>query len=191
MKKIVLSLGILSISLLFATSYEVTNIACDEKLSVRKSATVKSFAFTELDCDKKDIELIKCNASEKKYTWCKIRYRLYENIITGWVYSKYIQKTPPKYTYVDGTKLDRLLKSAKGYYYGTNKMGKNYEKAYKAFLKASSQKSVVAYRYLGTMYLFGYGVDVDKKEAEKWLMKAIDLNDENAKKIYAKYFLHL
>ena len=191
MKKIILSIGILSIGLLFAKTYEVTNISCDEHLSVRIKPSVESFAFTEINCDKKGIELIKCQKSDKKYHWCKVRYKLYENIITGWVYNKYLKETPTQTKPVTKTEVEKLLKSAKAYYYGTKQVGQNYEKALKLFLKASKKDSVMAYRYLGTIYLFGHGTDIDKEESKKWLMKAIDLDDENAKKIYAKYFLHL
>jgi len=111
--------------------------------------------------------------------------------LVGWVYNKYIKETVPKTKVLNKHKIEKLLKSAKAYYFGTKQHGQNYEKAKKVFLKASKEGSVVAYRYLGTMYLFGHGTDIDKEEAKKWLMKAIDLNDTNAQKVYTKYFLHL
>jgi hypothetical protein len=191
MKKIILGVGFLALRLLFAQSYEVTNVACDEKLSIRIKPDVESNTFHEIYCNQKNIELIKCSESNNTYQWCKIRYKFYENILTGWVYSKYITKMIPETEYEKEYAIERLIKSAKAYYYGTKKVGKNYDKAKKAFLKASKKGSLVAYRYLGTMYLFGHGTDVDKEEAKKWLMKAVDLGDENAKKVYTKYFLHL
>ena len=190
MKKMII-LGFLTMELLLASTYEVTNISCDEKLSVRIKPDVKSHAFNEMSCNKKGIKLIKCKASESKYQWCKISYKLYESVLTGWVYNKYIKETVLKKKVETSDEVKKLLKSAKSYYYGTKQVGQNYVKAHKIFLKASKKNSVVAHRYLGTMYLFGNGVDVDKKEAKKWLMLAIDLGDANAQKIYVTYFLHL
>ena len=190
MKKIILGI-FLTLGLLFAQPYEVTNVDCNEKLSVRVKPDINAGTFHEVYCNQKNIELIKCMDSTKSYKWCKIRYKFYENIMTGWVYSKYIIKTVPDTEAQREYAISRLIKSAKAYYYGTKQVGKNYEKAKKTFLKASKKGSVVAYRYLGTMYLFGHGTDVDKKEAKKWLIKAVDLEDESAKKIYTKYFLHL
>ncbi|RUM70064.1 MAG: hypothetical protein DSZ07_03200 [Sulfurovum sp.] len=190
MKKIG-SLLFCTISLLFSNSYEVTNIPCDEKLSVRFKADEKSHAFYEISCNKKNIKLIRCEKNDKKYQWCKVSFKFEESTLVGWVYNKYIKETVPKNKVQKKNKVEKLLKLAKAYYFGTKLHGQNYEKAKKVFLKASKKNSVVAYRYLGTMYLFGHGTDIDKEKAKKWLMKAIDLNDTSAQKVYAKYFLHL
>lgn len=190
MKKIVFGLVIVSLSL-FGSTYEVTNVSCDEKLSVRTKPNIDSHVFFEMNCNKKEIKVLECQESTNKYTWCKVSFEFYESTLVGWVYNKYIKKSVTKSDFAKSDEVKRLLKSAKAYYFGTNQVGKNYEKARKVFLKAAKQGSVTAYRYLATIYLFGHGVEVDKKEAKKWLMKAVNLDDENAEKLYKKYFLNL
>ncbi len=81
-----------------------------------------------------------------------------------------------------------LLKLAKAYYYGSSTTTQNYYKAKEYFLRAANLHSIDAYRYLGTIYLFGHGAAIDKKEAKKWLQLAIDAGDSKAQKILNKYF---
>ena len=80
-----------------------------------------------------------------------------------------------------------ILKRAKAYYYGTNKINQDYHVAFIYFKKAGEQNSIVAYRYLGSMYLFGHGVRVNKVKAKQWFEKAIFLGDSRSQKIYDTY----
>ncbi len=80
-----------------------------------------------------------------------------------------------------------LLKQAKAYYFGSSTVGQDYYKAKEYFLKAANLYSIDAYRYLGTIYLFGHGAAIDKKEAKKWLQMGIDAGDSKAKELYDKY----
>ena len=84
---------------------------------------------------------------------------------------------------------DMYLKKAKAYYYGTSKVDQNYIKAGEYFIKSIEESdSIVSYRYLATMFLFGHGVEVDKAEAKKWLEMAVERGDERSQEIYDNYF---
>ncbi len=94
---------------------------------------------------------------------------------------------PPEPSEIQIRSVDFNLKQAKAYFYGSTTVSKDYFKAKEYFLKAAKQNSIDAYRYLGTIYLFGNGATVDKKEAKKWLQWAIDSGDMKAQEIYRKY----
>ncbi|WP_295421756.1 TIR domain-containing protein [Sulfurovum sp.] len=80
-----------------------------------------------------------------------------------------------------------LVQHAKAYYYGTQTIAKDYTKAKDYFLRAANENSIDAYRYLGTIYLFGHGAAVNKEEAKRWLQMAIASGDMRAQEIYNKY----
>ena len=60
--------------------------------------------------------------------------------------------------------------------YGT----KDYKKAYKLILPLAEQGNVMAQTTLGVMYLEGYGVPQDYKEAVKWWKLAAEQRHERA-----------
>jgi len=88
---------------------------------------------------------------------------------------------------VDNTDMKKLLKTAKVYYYGSSTTVKDYKKAKEYFLRAANHHSTDAYRYLGTIYLFGHGTSVNKSKAKEWLQKGIGQGDIKAENIYNKY----
>ncbi len=60
---------------------------------------------------------------------------------------------------------------------------KNYVEAEKFFREAAEQGDITAQTMLGTMYLFGQGVQQDRQIAEKWLLKAAEANNTDAQSI--------
>lgn len=79
------------------------------------------------------------------------------------------------------------VKLAKAYYYGTKDVRKDYTQAKRYFLEAAQDQSLDAYRYLGVIYLFGHGADVDYDRAKMWLNKAIARGDQRSQEIYDTY----
>lgn len=81
----------------------------------------------------------------------------------------------------------QTVKLAKAYYYGTKDVRKDYGQAKRYFLEAAQDHSLDAYRYLGVIYLFGHGGEVDYDRAKMWLNKAIASGDQRSKEIYDTY----
>ena len=88
---------------------------------------------------------------------------------------------------VQSKNIDGVLRKAKDYYYGLNGVLKNYTKAEDLFIKAAEENSAEAFRFLGTMFLFGNGVNSDIDLASELLEKAIELGDMRAKELHACY----
>lgn len=62
-----------------------------------------------------------------------------------------------------------------------------YPQAMEWYRKAAEQDNAAACRNLGSMYLWGTGIEKDNLEAAKWLKKAADLGDEIAVDYLNKY----
>lgn len=66
---------------------------------------------------------------------------------------------------------DAVSLFVRGQMYGSNK---EYNKALSYFLKSAEMGYSGAYREIGDIYYYGYGVTVDYFEAAKWYQKAVD-----------------
>ena len=78
-----------------------------------------------------------------------------------------------------------LCEKGKNYFYGSDEVRKDYEKALKCFIRAADLGSAIAMERVGYMYDLGCGVIKDKSEAVKWYRRAAEIGDVNLENHFA------
>ena len=78
-----------------------------------------------------------------------------------------------------------LCEKGKNYFYGSDEVRKDYEKAIKCFIRAADLGNALAMERVGYMYNLGCGVKEDKTEALKWYRRAAEIGDVNLENHFA------
>jgi TPR repeat protein len=88
------------------------------------------------------------------------------------------------------TNAEEQLKLGDKYYYGTDGIQENLDKAAYWYTKAAEQGHVIAQFYLGDIYFYGKGVLIDSEKAKYWYEKAAEqghiLSQRNVGNYYYK-----
>ncbi len=84
-----------------------------------------------------------------------------------------------------GWSANELYAKGMDYFYGRNKIQKDYEKALRCFIKALDFADVRAMEQIGYMYELGWGVGKDKKEALKWYRRAAEIGGVDLENCFA------
>lgn len=83
---------------------------------------------------------------------------------------------------------DNSIQKAFAYFYGILRP-KNFSKAFSSFLQLSLENNSDAMFMLYECYRLGCGVDKSEEKAQVWLLKAIELENVNARIVYAKQYV--
>ena len=78
-----------------------------------------------------------------------------------------------------------LCENGKNYFYGSDEVRKDYEKALKYFIRAADLGNALAMEWVGYMYNLGCGVKEDKTQALKWYRRAAEIGDVNLENHFA------
>jgi hypothetical protein len=75
------------------------------------------------------------------------------------------------------------------FYFGTEDVPKNPEKSFQHFLALAQSGDREGQNYIGTMYSYGIGTELNEKEAGSWILKSANQGHPKAQASLAEYYL--